>query len=322
MLATIALVALRLGIGWQFFQEGADKLQNGFNSSYFLGAAKGPFADVYKSSNWDTDGRIRLNYIETEGEVLKPGSNVDVNLTLAEWDEFRVKAGKHYGWDEKQEKRAKDLMNRHKVRLENYFDVNPSVGYGLDIYEYFKQLERVEANSATEERYAVASLAGQRKTIEGDLAKQRNKLLKPVDELWKVAEDDMNSNATLEQRQLYGPIKMTRWGEPALGSKFADSFIPYFDLVIGILLVLGLFTRPTSLVAAFFLLTVVVSQWPWAYDVQPTAYQFNLMLALLVLAATRAGRFFGLDFFVSAAWVKIFGGKKRGISPELTGEAA
>jgi len=315
-------VALRLGIGWQFFQEGADKLQNGFNSAHFLGAAKGPFAGVYKSSVWDTDGRIRFNYKPGSGFVTKPGSNIDLDQTLYVWDEYREDVANHYGWDEKQRKRAQDLMNRHERRLRLYFSVNPSEGYGLEIYEYLKQLERVEANAATGERYAVASLAGQRKKVESDLAKQRGKLLGPIDDLWGTVEADMNENATFEQRAAAGPLKVPYPGEPSMGAKFANNVIPYFDLIIGILLVLGLFTRPTSVVAALFLLSVVVSQWPWAYEVQPTIYQFNLMLALLVLAATRAGRFCGLDFFVNAAWVKFFPPGSSEISPELSGKTA
>ena len=47
--AILFLVLLRLVIGWHFFQEGAVKVKEGFSSTPFLSAAKGPFAKQFQS---------------------------------------------------------------------------------------------------------------------------------------------------------------------------------------------------------------------------------------------------------------------------------
>jgi len=79
---------------------------------------------------------------------------------------------------------------------------------------------------------------------------------------------------------------------------FIDQIIPTFDLIVGILLILGLFTRITSLAGAGFLAMIVATQWPGAPGAIPAHYQIIEMFGCLVLAAVGAGRFAGLDFLV------------------------
>ena len=63
----ITLIALRLGIGWHFFKEGAKKFQgDSFTSVYFLQTAKGPLAEFYKSMIPDRQGYERLDQGKTE----------------------------------------------------------------------------------------------------------------------------------------------------------------------------------------------------------------------------------------------------------------
>ena len=50
---------------------------------------------------------------------------------------------------------------------------------------------------------------------------------------------------------------------------------------------------------AAFLFSVMLTQWPLAPGAQPIYYQSVEFLALLVLATTGAGKFAGLDFFLS-----------------------
>ena len=52
-----------------------------------------------------------------------------------------------------------------------------------------------------------------------------------------------------------------------LSSRFHQAgalFIPYFDLAIGVCLVFGRFVRPAAILGGLFLLSVCLSQWPWA----------------------------------------------------------
>jgi len=61
---------------------------------------------------------------------------------------------------------------------------------------------------------------------------------------------------------------------------------------------LGLFTRFWAIVGSGFLLSVISSQWPGWPGAAPTYYQAVELFALLVLCATAAGRYAGLDFFI------------------------
>jgi 16S rRNA (cytosine1402-N4)-methyltransferase len=66
-----------LVIGWHFFQEGAVKVKEGFSSTPFLSAAKGPFAKQFQSMIPDHDGAIRIDAktmsdaCEAYGEQIK-----------------------------------------------------------------------------------------------------------------------------------------------------------------------------------------------------------------------------------------------------------
>jgi uncharacterized membrane protein YphA (DoxX/SURF4 family) len=69
---------------------------------------------------------------------------------------------------------------------------------------------------------------------------------------------------------------------------------------VGICLLAGLFTRLASIVGALFLLGVICSQPFWISDAIPTINQCIEFAGLLVLAGTRAGRWFGLDYLTYA----------------------
>ncbi len=67
------------------------------------------------------------------------------------------------------------------------------------------------------------------------------------------------------------------------------------EISVGVLLVLGLFTRPVALVAFGFLASLWVSEWG-------TAWIWELLvpvLASLALAVGGAGRTWGIDFFLA-----------------------
>ena len=73
----------------------------------------------------------------------------------------------------------------------------------------------------------------------------------------------------------------------------------YVILGIGLLLLVGLFTRLACVAGAAFLLSVVMMQPFWVSETAPTFNQYVEMFALLTLATTRVGRWAGLDFFLA-----------------------
>jgi uncharacterized membrane protein YphA (DoxX/SURF4 family) len=121
----------------------------------------------------------------------------------------------------------------------------------------------------------------------------------PVDRLWQDFENDMNAIATPEQWQRHGRLAVTKPGRAPLDSETLDRIVPWFDLTIGGLLVMGLFTRLAALAGAAFLVSVCLSQWPLAPGAAPIYYQAVEALSLLVLAAVGAGRYLGVDYFFS-----------------------
>ncbi len=86
--------------------------------------------------------------------------------------------------------------------------------------------------------------------------------------------------------------------------------------LIGLCLMLGLFTRPAALAGAGFMLFVVMSQpsYPFVYPPDPAQLghallvnkDFVEMIALLVIASTSLGRWTGLDFFIHRFLVQPF----------------
>ena len=76
-----------------------------------------------------------------------------------------------------------------------------------------------------------------------------------------------------------------------------DRVVPYFDLSIGCLLILGLFTRYVGVIGAGFLSLIVITQLPGVPGAQDSIAQI-IEMVLLVLAAIGAGRYGGLDYFI------------------------
>lgn len=273
--AALCVVALRVGIGIHFFQEGLDKLKNPKPfSRHFLDAAKGPFADFYRGKVWDADGRYRM----------------DVDSTQEVWDAFAAKAAGRFQFDEKQTASAEKLVKDHIGRLKSLLG-----SYGPDIEEYYLQLERRDKNAEDPVRNGVASIKAQDARINSEWMPTKGKVLSGIDAIHKSLETEMNDLATEDQRKAYGRIAIGRVGAKFMDSEMVDQVIPWFDTIIGLTLILGLLTRVSGVAAGLFLATVCASQWPGSAGAAPIYYQSVEMLALFALAGLGAGYWAGLD---------------------------
>ena len=274
----LSLIALRVGIGMHFFREGLNKLRDPkpFSAGFF-GNAKGPFSDVYHRQIWDPDGLARL----------------DLKGTHDAWDQFRAQVEAHFAFDAKQKAQAADVQKRTEEQLVEHFDTNAD-----DIDEYRKNIARRDRYRADHQRMETPSLHGQVERIEGDIKKMRPKLVAPIDLMWQGYARDLNAIASADQRRR-GSLQLAKPGRKFMDSEGVDFVIPWFDATIGVLLIVGLGTRPVALVAAAFLFSIVVSQWPTASDSIATWPQFIEALGLLVIAAAGAGQYAGLDAICS-----------------------
>ena len=94
----LAILALRLVVGFHFYKEGVNKIQYGFDAQYFLKGAKGPFADFFLSMTDDANGRMQLGITETRDDEGVSDFYVSNDRTLAVWDDFVEKATAYYAF--------------------------------------------------------------------------------------------------------------------------------------------------------------------------------------------------------------------------------
>ncbi len=314
--AIIMLVLLRLAIGWHFFQEGAAKVrEGGFSSIGFLSAAKGPFAEQFHSMIPDYDGAIR-----TDPEAMNAACQA-----------FAQKAANEFKFSEEQKRATDDLLKETSKDLAEIYYIAPNKPPGerefkSTIDEYRKSLERVHKNTTDPVRTNVISLRKQRDEIESKWRALGKPFLSEIDFTVKELERRVNEIPTDEQaapdpkkpaKQADGsPIRrfvafkypgppfaaLMYLGEGPLDVQTVDKIIPIFDMVVGILLVVGLLTPLAALAAGLFLASVVATQMPGYYGSQPTYYQAIEMFACFVLAATDAGRYAGIDYLPWSFW--------------------
>jgi uncharacterized membrane protein YphA (DoxX/SURF4 family) len=291
--AVVALVALRLAVGWHFYREGADKIIAGdFTSVGFFRTAKGPLVPLYQWFLWDGEGQARLNQ----------------EATLDAWTQYRQQLVEHYGFDEKQQKQADQVYRFRAGQLSAFFEEKQE-----DLNKYVKGLERRDLNRQDPARQGVTSLRGQAEQIDKDVHQDLGPWLGNIDAMWKGYEQDLNDLATEAQagRRWFA---LPKPGRHFLDTLFIDQIIPYFDLLVGACLILGLGTRLAALAGAGFLASIIGTQFPGTAGAIPTYYQVIEMFAMLVLAAFGAGRFAGLDFFLE--WLRLRYFKKSCCAPK------
>ncbi len=312
----LALFMLRIGVGFHFFGEGFDKIRNPkpFSTHVFM-AAKGPYADEFHAMAWDADGLVRLGY-QANTDTGFP--EVEMKATKEFWEAYAKSVSRHYRFSKEQNKECDRIVGDYLVLVDQfvngYRDVKGKFipGYEAELIEYFQAVERRENDRGDDVRQNVATLRGQVATWEGEIAQKRAPLLAQVESLWRGLEADLNrvvENTDLEgalvkemeqhKKQIKKPwLAIGKIGRKRVDSVAIDRVIPWFDCTVGILLILGLFTRVASLAGAVFLSGVVVTQWPGAVGAASTWPQLIEMLAMLTLAAVGAGQFGGLDYFV------------------------
>lgn len=294
----IAVVALRLLIGWHFYQEGVTKIHDpGWTAVGFLAGAKGPLTPYFEMMVWDIDGRARLNFARTSSG--RPGLKLD--NTIQVWRQYLARVESHYGFDANQKKEAAACLARWEGRLRWYFDQNRD-----EMIQYFQGLDRRDRMREEAARQGVESLRYQADQVVSELKQARAPWLADVAKLWSGYDAELIAIATDDQKSKKGDLRLEKPGRQLLDSNTIDPIIPYFDAVVGALLILGLFTRLASLAGAAFLFSICLTQWPGAPGALPIYYQAIEMVAMLVLAAVGAGQFAGLDFVIgnARAWTR------------------
>lgn len=288
----LALIALRIGVGWHFYMEGAAKIRgNDFSSEGFLAGSAGPLADKYKSLIWDNDGKLRLDQPKMNGLM----------------DRATTQVVDHFSFTDEQKQELADIQpiyygvskdgKRWVGKLNEVFAESEE-----DIYKYWESVERLKSMDDSSMWNEVSSLRGQKEKIERDRMAGVRDTISSVETIWGQYEERINEIATEAQQKQAGYFRIKRPGEGLMNSRVADKVIPIFDMSVGILLMIGLLTPLASWAAALFLISVVLSQMPGYAGTQPTYFQAVEALACIVLATCDAGRYAGLDFLPWAWW--------------------
>jgi len=211
-----------------------------------------------------------------------------------------------------QSARLKEILTDHKDMLDGWLKFNET-----EIVAHFATTDRLEGfrqDGDNRQRVGiyVDSLRGQIDTIESDRSKKLKGWKNEVSDMWGSLERQVNDLAVADQAE-QAMLPLERTYAPSNGKlAIINRIIPWFDVIVGSLLILGLFSRLASLAGAAFLLSVLATQPFWIPGSSPTYLYMIEFAALLVIFATCAGRNFGIDYFIHA----IFGNKKSKLNAE------
>ena len=198
-----------------------------------------------------------------------------------------------------QVQQADDILDAHMLELATWLDNNQT-----DLIAHYSTENRVsgferDGENSSKVALQVESVRYQADEVRADRAKKLAAWNAEVGTIWDSFESSVNRLA-VGQQQEKDPISIHRpFDKPNSALKVINKVIPWFDTILGALLILGLFTRLAAVAGGLFLLSVIISQPPWIPGTQPTSYQAIEMFAMFVIFATCAGRYGGLDFFFS-----------------------
>ncbi len=157
-----------------------------------------------------------------------------------------------------------------------------------------------DGSSREEVALEVESLRGQTDKIVSERNQKLAEWSADLESMWAGLESEVNALAVADQAKKPALSIHRPFAQPNSALQWINRIVPWFDLIVGALLVLGLFTRIASLAGAVFLASIVLLQPPWIPDAATTWPQLIEFAAMLMLFAIGGGRFGGLDFFLAA----------------------
>jgi uncharacterized membrane protein YphA (DoxX/SURF4 family) len=306
LVAVATLVALRVGVGWHFFTQGLKKyVDPNYSSEAFLKQAKGPLAETYAGllpahqdferhvDEWINSALPRPAAKPDDKAKGKLASDAPplsqwADKVAASWGEYRVRMEQQYGLSDAQKGKAQEIFDQYRGRLKEA--VAETEAWLKSEPQEAVSLRRVESDPLAD---ALPFAKERVATQSAKIRPRAEKLLADVKRLETEFQGAMR--LLLDQKQ-----RATAALEPETTTlrKF-DTFLTYSLLAGGVCLMVGLFTRLAAVGCALFLLSVMGTQPPWVFDALPIYEQVIEFLALMVIAATGAGRWAGLDYFLS-----------------------
>ena len=289
----VMLVLLRLNIGWHFFGEGMKHYADPqWTSEPTLRAATGPLAPWYHAylpDFHDLDDFLHGESKETEAQAVRGWTDAIIN----DWDAQRQEFVNHHGLNKKQQAQAKEAFDTYQQKLRDWASANHDA-LVTHVHEWRRNRTAEAAPTADDVPFQKDRIRQKQALLNSEAGGYRTQLT--------ALEQDYDNalGEVLSPDQREAPPS----ARPSPSIRVVDGMMTWFILIVGVLLLLGLFTRLACVAGALFLLSVVMMQPFWVSDALPTYNQYVEMVALLALATTPVGRWAGLDHFVH----KLFAG--------------
>lgn len=200
----------------------------------------------------------------------------------------------------------KETLSTHIKLLKEWAQNNR-----VELIAYFSTEGRLDGFARDGQRAsAVSSQVDSLRDQVASIESARNKKLagwtKEITDMWDSLETKINSLPVVQQRSEI-PLALHRPFNPKYGGlNLINMVIPWFDTIVGVCLIVGLFTRFASLSAGLFLLSVCLTQPFWVPGTNPTYLYWIEMTACFVIFGTLAGRMAGLDYIING----FFAGEK------------
>ena len=266
-------------------QEGAGR----FSALDYLQGSTGPFRGVFHSLVPDPDGLGRLT-VKSAHERLEERYSEILN---------------HYrqnGWELSSEQRSALAQTREELK-QSIAATLADPRFRARVEDYTRMLARIrEQQSNTETAF-----------LRERLDEDRRRLATMGTELVSFVDEPVTELAVAIQ-EIVSVDQMRAGPPPPVRSQTAllDGLVKWGLLLVGLCLVLGLFTPVAAVGAAAFLAMFYLAMPPWpglpevAADGHYLIVDRNLieLFAVLVVAAFPTGRWAGLDFWVARLWSK------------------
>ncbi len=345
----VALLLLRLCVGWHFFAEGIKKLSYDESrqawsmnvpTEYLFGQAVGPLASFYHSfvpgdHNW----RSTL----AEPKQLTPESAKELSDWIGKYVKRRqgeLRNNKHTevdlpdflpytSWYKEIDTDRRELFEQftsvpgleeeQKAAAAEIFEKRDRqladylAGESLEIQTYQHELWRLENMKQESGAEEIPYRAQRAMKSQAETSNNPRRWVATVKSYDAELVNDLKSLLSSEQRGT--PVAATV--DEALTSPKAKSLhlmnvaATCLTIGVGLCLLTGLFTRLASVLGIVFLVSVMATQPPWVPGAQTMMFYYQLVevAALAVLATSRAGHVAGLDFVIHGLWSKCCGSK-------------
>lgn len=337
------LVLLRLTIGWHFLYEGYHKVHSlwvgptttnkPFSSAGYFNEAQGPLGPIVKRAIGDADerllDRLAVQPLGTDQDPANDRKHLRMSVALArEWDDWFERFASQYQLDAQQHAAARVKLEQAQANFVRWFS-EESKPFTKTFPSGSVELKLTTQQLAEEFRAKLNSIRDvygrELPTFGRDVEKARLAAAKQeLNQLRARLDADLKEQTALLQKALADVLtdEQRKLGdvpesvEKAKILQWLDVGTAYFLFGVGACLMLGLFTRLSCFLAAAFLLMTYLTAPALPWLPTPPQQEGNYffvsknvieLAALLALATTPSGRWFGLDGLIHPMFLALFG---------------